>query len=945
MVLNNSPVFLLNCYFQPSLDQTYLFNKLDQMLFSFRAYNLLILGDFNSRSTLWGDSLTNESGVMLSELVMKHSLFIYNPKHCGPTFSSHLGCSVIDLTLSNFRDFFVSGWRVDRDCVVLSDHFLISFSIQSKPAKTDITNPEPSALGRRNFLNFSAARWNDIKHFINTKEFKLKFLACFDVGFPDRSLTLFHNLIDDIIERFIPLRTTSKFNYWWSPKLTQLKANVRAGFRKFVKTHSRSDHLAYKRARNAYVSSIKSHKCNWILSNDLHDLRSGKSPWGSSFKQFFGKLKSHAFPAIEGLGPHCTLDSLTKLLNDAFPDDLMSSDDDYHSALRAQFLNFSFSYVSDSDDITLSEISRAVDRLRPGKSAGLDGIKSCFWKKFHSFNTNFLVYLFNFCFRLGHFPLIWISASITFIPKSTGTSLRPISILPSLGKIYEHILNIRLRAHAESKGLIGDYQFGFIPGKSTLHAFNCFQCSYQEFSSRNYVLAAFLDISKAFDSVWWPGIFDILLRRECPAPLLAAVHNFFKDRIVSLKFGSLSVSKRLSLGCPQGSLISPLLWNIFFNSIFDIPVHKFMRVIAYADDVSVIVSHYSQSLCVILLNDFMSRLSVWSCEKRISFSTSKSVILVLCGALSWSPTVFLNDVALEVVTEYKFLGIIVSKNLRFHKHIIYKTQRGEKHALMFFRLLRSNKALTIVNMIRIYKSVIIPSLSYGVSFWFRTASLPFYARHFISLQRKCLLSISGCLRTTSSVALDIIVGILPIMIRLDALHAREGLRIVGSSHFGGNYFTNTNTRIHVFDSFCVPSVVSKLEFKNLIDGVSLSLWDSQWASSISGRFTFKFFNSIQSRISRPWICSRGPLARFLSGHSICEEYFDRFNISKGRLCPCDSPSRGLLHDLFDCIHFSHYNFFFAGCDPSVLTAEPYYHFLLEFSRVRELRRRSQLHNC
>ena len=163
---------------------------------------------------------------------------------------------------------------------------------------------------------------------------------------------------------------------------------------------------------------------------------------------------------------------------------------------------------------------------------------------------------------------------------------------------------------------------------------------------------------------------------------------------------------------------------------------------------------------------------------------------------AWSPLISLGGSPsfLPIVSEFKYLGLLLSKNLHFQKHINFCVAKGERRALMLFKLLKSNKVLSFSNMCLIYKSVIIPAFYYGVSFWFEIASRP-HASKFISLQRKCLLAISGCFRTSSSVSLDLLVGILPIMTYLDSLHAREALRIFGSSSFESYHFRYSNNSI------------------------------------------------------------------------------------------------------------------------------------------------------
>ena len=937
VLFNGYPIYLINCYLQPSLDPVAQFNNLDRLISALRNRNFVMMGDFNARSTLWGDSLVNERGDLLSELIIKYSLFVHNSKYSGPTFSSHVGSSVIDLTISNMKDFFIDGWCVDRDAAVLSDHYMITFNlVSSKPTNADIFNTQ-----NKLHYNFGKADWTALRRYINTCDFEQRFFSCFDINFPAHSITSFHNLIMEIVNLFVPLSNFSKFNYWWSPELTRLKKHTRFCLRKFQRRHLDDDRLAYKHARNRYVAAIRRCKLNWIMEKNLRDQRSGRSPWGDSFKEFFGKCKRAGYPNIDFLSQNCTRRALTDLLDDAFPDDSTSSDTPSHSILREQFARFSSDSVLTDDSISPAEVRRAVDGLVLKKSPGSDGIKACFWKKFYYFNNIYLNFLFNFCFTTGYFPREWKCASITFIPKSAGSSLRPISVLPSVGKIYEYILNNRLNEHATSKNLINDSQFGFRPGKSTLHALHKFRESYRNFDRHYCVSVAFLDISKAFDSAWWPSIFNILICSGCPPNLLTAIYSFFADRQVVLDFAGVSVSKCLTLGCPQGSILSPLLWNIFFDSVFDLPTHKFTTVIAYADDLTIMVPQRTALLSTMLLNDFLCGLHEWSQTKKITFSAKKSAVMVLRGPISWSPTIFLGGELLPTVSEYKFLGFLISRNFHFQKHITYLLRKGETRAYMLFRLLRSNKVLTFSNMLLLYKSVIIPSFTYGVSFWFGTALTYTYSRKFISLQRKCLISITGCLRTTSSEAIDIITGILPIMIYLDTLQARESLRIAGFARFGGFRFAMEDDVIRRIDADCSSASLTYFEFRSFLWDSSVERWNTTWSSSITGRFTFKFFPSVSARLSQSYICPRGPLARLLAGHSICMAYLQRFNISDVRLCDCDTFG-DLFHDLYVCPQLTRINCVFSNCDPQTLTSLQLYPFLLSFSKDRESLRLSQL---
>ena len=166
---------------------------------------------------------------------------------------------------------------------------------------------------------------------------------------------------------------------------------------------------------------------------------------------------------------------------------------------------------------------------------------------------------------------------------------------------------------------------------------------------------------------------------------------------------------------------------------------------------------------------------------------------------------------------------------------------------------------------------------------------------------------------------------------------------ISASCFKGYRFSTINDHIHIVDPSRSASIVPLTEFPAFICGLALSAWNSDWTSSPNGRFTFGFFNSDSSRLSKPWLCPHGPAARFLSGHSICADYLARFHVSSTLFCSCLS-SGDLLHDLLYCNHFSHINSPFYGVNLCDLVAFPLFPLFLQFIKDREVKRLTQL-NC
>lgn len=151
-------------------------------------------------------------------------------------------------------------------------------------------------------------------------------------------------------------------------------------------------------------------------------------------------------------------------------------------------------------------------------------------------------------------------------PKDKIKSYRPITLLPVLGKITERIIAGRLMEWLGTINYFGPSQHGFLKGRSTTTAMIELRNRVDE-TREQYVMGLFLDISGAFDNAWWPLVMANLRESGCPDYLLKLIANYLEGRTVEFEWGSAKVSKTLTKGCPQGSILGPLLWNVMFEPL------------------------------------------------------------------------------------------------------------------------------------------------------------------------------------------------------------------------------------------------------------------------------------------------------------------------------------------------------------------------------------------
>ena len=157
--------------------------------------------------------------------------------------------------------------------------------------------------------------------------------------------------------------------------------------------------------------------------------------------------------------------------------------------------------VADVDPDTLIRIIR--HELKNGKAPGIDNVYNDILKK--AIGTGFyklLARVFTISLKLDFIPDVWKVAVLCMLikpdkPHSQTTSYRPISLISAIMKLFERVIEKRLRKHLEDDGFFSKYQSGFRKSKSTNdHLFRLYQTILESFNPGEHVPAAFLDVEK-----------------------------------------------------------------------------------------------------------------------------------------------------------------------------------------------------------------------------------------------------------------------------------------------------------------------------------------------------------------------------------------------------------------------------------------------------------------
>jgi len=147
-----------------------------------------------------------------------------------------------------------------------------------------------------------------------------------------------------------------------------------------------------------------------------------------------------------------------------------------------------------------------------------------------------LTHIYNAILRTEYVPKQWKQAQVIMLlkpekPPEHVTSYRPISLLPSLSKLFEKLLLKRLKPIIEARQLISEHQFGFRNKHSTIEQVhrvtNVINYALEE---KIYCYGVFLDVAQAFDKVWHKELHNIKLREQLPHTWCAFIESYLTER-------------------------------------------------------------------------------------------------------------------------------------------------------------------------------------------------------------------------------------------------------------------------------------------------------------------------------------------------------------------------------------------------------------------------------
>ena len=273
--------------------------------------------------------------------------------------------------------------------------------------------------------------------------------------------------------------------------------------------------LAYANKTKEFITSQKLGFCDsWRIANSV--LNKGKS----------------AIPLFNGPEVLSSASDKAKLFTENFS--LNSNLDDSGISLHVfpSTTNLKLHNIS----VTPKMVRKVVMNLDLPKASCPDCIPLVFLKNCEPELSDILAELFNKCLKGSCFPDCWKVSSVVPVFKDVGErsaakNYRPVSLLYVVSKVFEKLLNNRIVDHLEKCGLFPDFQYGFRSSRSTADLLTVVSDRIaRAFNRSGATRAVALDISKAFDRVWHPGLLHKLKSYGISGQIFGLISSFLSNR-------------------------------------------------------------------------------------------------------------------------------------------------------------------------------------------------------------------------------------------------------------------------------------------------------------------------------------------------------------------------------------------------------------------------------
>ena len=645
----------------------------------------------------------------------------YNLKNVikDPTcFKSVENPSLIDVILTNTPERIASHMNVS---IGVSDfhNFICAATRMYAPITT-----------RRKIMYRSFKHFNDDN--FNADLTMTPFHVCEMFDDIDDVMWAYHHLLNDVIDCHAPMKT----KYLKKPQLPYMNGQLRKAInvknmlhRKFLKCKDQINWNRYKLQRNL-VNSLKRKSIREYFNERCNNQLNNKKFW-QTVRPFMSN--SHNFGGNISLSEQDKL--ITKpmevcsIFNDHFiniANDLSEPDEIIGQSVRTvtQFYrdhpaivtinansNIENSKHFEFCQVTPNIINKAINKLKVGKACGYDKVPARILKIGSHILSDSLAVVMNKCIKDGKFPDQCKHAEVSPIYKKNDSlsknNYRPVSVLTALSKVLESILCEQLMT------FFSDVLCNSLSAYRAMYSTNnvlikCVEEWKYAIDTKMVVGCVAMDLSRAFDSIPHGLTIAKLHAYGVANNACNLISSYLTSRKQRVKIENCSSEwSFIKRGVPQGSLMGPVLFNVYLNDLL-LLLQNFCQVHNYADDNTLSFCHHDVDIVKHNLERSCTVAIKWFRANYMKVNAEKFQFMVI-GKSNQNLSLCIDDIMLKPEESVKLLGVLIDNNLNFKKHIGTLLSKAAKQINVMGRL---SKVLTVQCKLRLLDAFIMSTFNY-----------------------------------------------------------------------------------------------------------------------------------------------------------------------------------------------------------------------------------------
>lgn len=685
-----------------------------------------------------------------------------------------------------------------------TDHFPIATILEINQERVD---PQPTR-------NFRTVDWQD---FTDTLQNNLKLIPNprpledeEELQEAARNLT---EVLQKTIVDAIPIsKPCPHSKRWWTSNLQALKKKLNKISRTAMKQRAVEEHpihdmkkKAAKEYSEAIINAKKQHWTQFLENASDFDLwttnRYLKNPLGDGGKPRTPTLKTKDENGT--IKEISTNEDKAKAFNKVFfppKPDISTVPEDFQYPPP----------LPDPSPITREQIRKHVISLSPYKASGPDNIPNIVLQKSLDHIEIHLIHLFRSILRLGAYIDEWKEFTTVVLRKpgkpnyEEPKAYRPIALLCTLAKVLTAIVAEDITYLVEKEQLLPTNHYGGRPGRMTTDAVHALVDKVKSAWRRGKVVSIlYLDVEGAFPNAVTDRLIHNLRRRKIPLVYTRFVEQLLKGRRTRIKFDDfLSDPIQISNGIGQGDPLSMILYIIYNADFLELASNTSEDSLGFVDDAMAMVESKSFKENNKKLTKFMNRRNggfEWSKDHNSKFAIDKLAVTHFTRKRTPDPQnpkrsiptpippLKLQGKTVRVENSYKYLGIHVDHQLRWNIQTHKAIAKATKWTLLFRRLTKVASGLSAKLMRRLYITVAIPKMTYGLDVWYTPPSKPEGKKNntgsvkalkeLSKLQRLATIAINGAFKSSPTDLLDAHSGLLPVSLLLKSICYRSITRI------------------------------------------------------------------------------------------------------------------------------------------------------------------------